>query len=54
MHQSGSNNAGAFILDAVNNPLKANDPAKVKEALSRLMSQGISRKEALKYIASAL
>ncbi len=54
MHQRDPAKAGAAILEAVENQLKANDPPKVKEALKRLMSQGVNRDESKKYIASAL
>jgi hypothetical protein len=46
--------AGRAILEAVENQLEANEPPKVRETLKRLMSDGIDRDEALKYIACAL
>lgn len=54
MINSDPKKAGVAILEAVENQLKANAPPKVKEALKRLMSQGINREESKKYIASAL
>lgn len=46
--------AGAAIIAVVENQLTANEPPKVKQTLKRLIALGISRKEALKYIANAL
>ena len=43
MKHSDPTKAGAAILEAVENQLKANDPPKAKKALKRLMSLGISR-----------
>jgi hypothetical protein len=45
--------AGKAIIQAVENQLKENDPAKVGKTLKRLMSEGIDRDEAMKYIACA-
>lgn len=46
--------AGKAILEAVENQLVANDPPKVRETLERLISVGIEKDEAMKYIACAL
>jgi formate dehydrogenase maturation protein FdhE len=54
MNQPDPTEAGAAILEAVENQLNANDPPKVKKTLRRLMSQGISEEESKKYIACAL
>ena len=54
MKRDTPNEAGRAILEAVENQLEANDPPKVRETLQRLMSDGIDRDEALKYIACAL
>ena len=53
MKRDTPNEAGRAILEAVENQLEANDPPKVRETLKRLMSDGIDREEALKYIACA-
>lgn len=54
MKRDNPNDAGRAILEAVENQLEANDPPKVRETLKRLISDGIDRDEALKYIACAL
>jgi hypothetical protein len=54
MKRDTPNDAGRAILEAVENQLQANDPPKVRETLKRLMSDGIDRDEASKYIACAL
>lgn len=54
MNTGDPKKAGEAVLEAVENQLKANDPPKVRETLNRLMSGGINRDEALKYIACAL
>lgn len=54
MNQEAPSVAGKAILDAVEQQIKNNDPPKVKQTLKRLKSLGISRKESIKYIASAL
>ena len=54
MKDDTPNEAGAAILEAVENQLESNDPPKTKETLDRLMAEGIERDEALKYIACAL
>ena len=48
------NEAGRAIIKAVENQLEENDPPKVRKTLKRLISVGIDRDEALKYIACAL
>ena len=48
------NAAGRVIIEAVEAQLEENDPPKVRKTLKRLMSEGIDRDEALKYIACAL
>lgn len=53
MKRDTPNEAGRAILEAVENQLEANEPPKVRETLKRLMSDGIDREEALKYIACA-
>ena len=53
MKRDNPNVAGRAILEAVENQLEANDPPKVRETLKRLISDGIDRDEALKYIACA-
>lgn len=53
--QSESRQAAAEgILEAVENQLKANNPPQAKKALNRLISQGESRDNAIRHIASAL
>jgi hypothetical protein len=54
MKSDTPNEAGAAIIEAVENQLKENDPAKVGKTLKRLISEGIDRDEAMKYIACAL
>ncbi|MEH0667009.1 hypothetical protein H4F18_16470 [Vibrio scophthalmi] len=46
--------AGKVIIEAVENQLAANDPPRVRKTLDRLLALGISREEAIKYIACAL
>jgi hypothetical protein len=53
MKSDTPNEAGAAIIEAVENQLKENDPAKVGKTLKRLISEGIDRDEAMKYIACA-
>ena len=54
MRSNAPNEAGMAILKAVENQLESNDPPKTRETLNRLLSEGIDRDEALKYIACAL
>lgn len=54
MSQSDPTEAGLAMIEVIENQLKTNDPPKVKITLNRLMSLGIDRQEALKYIACAL
>ena len=54
MNGDSPDRAKMAILEAIENQLEANDPPKVRETLNRLMSQGIDKDEALKYIACAL
>ena len=46
--------AGEVMLEVIENQLEANDPPKTRETLKRLMTEGIARDEALKFIACAL
>ena len=46
--------AGEAIVEAVENQLRENDPAEARRTLERLMSLGESRRDAVRYIASAL
>ena len=48
---SGSPVAQAAMLEVVENQLREGKPPAVREALDRLLKMGISRDEALKYIA---
>lgn len=54
MNDLNPDEAGAVILEAVENQIKANDPPKVKETIKRLMAQGIEMDDAKKFIACAL
>ena len=54
MESDTPNAAGRAIIEAVEVQLEENDPPKVRKALKRLISEGIDREEALKYIACAL
>ena len=54
MRSDTPNEAGRAIIQAVENQLEENDPPKVRKTLKRLISEGIDRDEALKYIACAL
>ena len=54
MDDDSRDRAKMAILEAVEDQLASNEPPKVRETLNRLMSQGIERDEALKYIACAL
>ena len=44
----------ASFLEVVENQLKANDPPETKQTLDRLIDQGISRDDAIIYIAQAV
>ena len=44
----------AAFLEVVQNQLEANDPPEATEAFNRLVSQGISEKDARLYIAQAV
>jgi hypothetical protein len=46
--------AGEAIVEAVENQLRDNDPPEANDALKRLMSQGESRENSIRYIAAAL
>ena len=46
--------AGEAIVEAVENQIRDNDPPEVKLTLKRLMGQGESRENAIRYIASTL
>jgi hypothetical protein len=46
--------AGEAIVEAVENQLRDNDPPEANNALKRLMCQGESRENAIRYIATAL
>ena len=46
--------ARAALLEVIEKQIHSNDPPETKEALGRLLGQGFSREESLKYIASAL
>lgn len=54
MESDTPNEAGRAIIAAVENQLDDNDPPKVRKTLKRLISAGIEREEAIKYIACAL
>ena len=54
MESDTPNAAGRAIIEAVEVQLEENDPPKVRKALKRLISEGVDREEALKYIACAL
>ena len=54
MYDSDPTKAGIAILEVVENQLATNEPPKVKETFDRLISLGISKQEARKYIACAL
>jgi peroxiredoxin family protein len=54
MKSNTPNEAGRAVIEAVENQLDENDPPKVGQTLKRLISEGIDREEALKYIACAL
>jgi hypothetical protein len=54
MNSDTPNEAGRAIIEIVENQLQENDLPKVGQTLKRLMSDGIDRDEALKYIACAL
>ena len=46
--------AGEAIITAVENQLAENKPPETKETLDRLMAEGETRENAMRYIASAL
>ena len=46
--------AGEAIIQAVENQIRDNDPPETKRTLERLMKNGESRANALRYIGSAL
>ncbi len=46
--------ARAALLGVIETQIASNDPPEAKEALDRLLAQGFSRDECLKYLASAL
>ena len=46
--------AGEAIIEAVENQLRDNNPPETKKTLERLIAQGESRENAMRYIASAL
>jgi hypothetical protein len=46
--------ARAALLGVIETQIASNNPPETKEALDRLMAQGFSREQSLKYIASAL
>ena len=54
MKSDTPNDARRAIIEVVENQLEENDPPKVRKTLKRLISEGIDRDEALKYIACAL
>ncbi|GAB4185498.1 MAG: hypothetical protein Tsb002_09230 [Wenzhouxiangellaceae bacterium] len=46
--------AGEEVVEVIERQLSANDPPEVNEALCRLMSNGETRENAIRYIAGAL
>ena len=44
----------AAFLEVVDNQLNANDPPETRQTLDRLIAQGISREDAMNYIAQAV
>jgi peroxiredoxin family protein len=46
--------ARAAFLAAIETQIRSNDPPETKQTLDRLMKEGFSREESMKYIACAL
>jgi len=46
--------ARAAFLEVIENQIRSNDPPETKQTLHRLLKEGFSREESLKYIACAL
>ena len=46
--------ARAAMLEVIENQIRSNDPPQTSQTLKRLMSEGHSREDAMKYIACAL
>jgi hypothetical protein len=46
--------ARAAFLEVIENQIRSNDPPETKQTLDRLLKEGFSREESLKYIACAL
>ena len=46
--------AGELMIETIENQIRDNDPPETKITLERLMSEGESRENAMRYIASAL
>ena len=46
--------AGEAVIEAVENQLAENNPPETKETLDRLMSEGQSKENAMRHIATAL
>jgi hypothetical protein len=46
--------ARAALLEVIENQVRSNDPPETKQTLDRLLRDGFSREESLKYIACAL
>lgn len=54
MNQDDRSKAGEAIIEIVENQIRDNQPPKVRETLDRLLTLGICREEAIKYISCAL
>ena len=46
--------ARAAFLEVIENQIRSNDPPETKQTLERLLKEGFSREESLKYITCAL